>query len=117
MVDVSVKRSIYVHYTEHEKLSGIVWTATTSRDWNESFTLIEHRPKAVGREGLVHYLNRHFSSPSGFQSSLLPIYFCNGPNSCLHCDKEWKKPVWYVTIHFQYQQALSFPEPPGGLRT
>ena len=62
-------------------------------------------------------LNRHFSSLCGFQSSLLPIYFCNGPNTCLHCYKDWKKPVWYVTIHFQYQRAFSSPEPSGGLST
>ena len=28
---------------------------------------------------------------SGFQSSLVLIYFCNGPNSCSHCTTVWPK--------------------------
>ena len=94
----------------------MVWRAT-ARDWNKSFTNIKHRTQgAVGWEGLVSILtfpHQVGSSPRSYG----PIYFCNGPNTCLNCDKEWKKPVWYVTIHFQYQRAFSSPEPSGGLST
>lgn len=37
------------------RISDIVWTATTL-DWSKSFTHIEHRALAVGREGLVHQI-------------------------------------------------------------
>ena len=38
---------------------------------------------------------------SGFQFSLLLIYFRQGPNACSHCGEEWNKPIRSVTIHFQ----------------
>ena len=43
-------------HEKYEKLSGMVWKAT-ARDWNKSFTNIEHRTQgAVGWEGLVSIL-------------------------------------------------------------
>jgi len=42
-------------------------------DWSKSFTHIEHRAGAIGREGLV---------PAKFQSSLLNIYFRLSGPSC-----------------------------------
>ena len=75
----------YVHtishsfWCRHEKLSGKVRTAS-AQNLNESFTHIEHRAGAIGREGSNIYFHL-----SGFQSSLILSQFCCGQrNNCSH---------------------------------
>ena len=68
----------------YKKLSGTVWTAA-AHNWNKLFAHIERCTGAVGREGLLPWLQLLTSEcllPSNlFKSSLLLIYFRCVPNN------------------------------------
>ena len=36
-----------------------------------------------------------------------PLSYSYGPNSSKHCDKEWQKPIRYVTIHSQDRRGAA----------
>ena len=83
-------RSIFLHYLRLDShYIGQLFVAprtVTARGGHKSFTHIEHRAAAVGREGLVHYIPVF----TGTQASFLLIYFRNfhnWPNKCSHRTK------------------------------
>ena len=56
---------------------GVAWTAT-AQNWKKSFTHMEHRSEAVGREGLVlliPMLTSEYLPPSQWVPVLAPNYF------------------------------------------
>ena len=77
------------------------------------FTHIEHRAGAVGREALVNksqslLLNFYFCL-SGFQSSLLLIYY--NPllsEYCLHCTKVWHRTYPICNAHSIDRRGAAF---------
>ena len=69
----------------HEKPSGIVWTATAQSGTSRSHTSNIVRPRLAERVWWTKFqspLLNICSRLSGFQSSLLLIYFRDGPNRC-----------------------------------
>ena len=44
---------------------------------------------------------------SGIQTSLLLIYFRYCPTTSSHCDEEWKKPIWYLTIQSRWSVEIN----------
>ena len=71
-----------------------VWTVI-AQNWNKSFTHIEHRVGAVGREDLVNWipvLAPEYLLPSQWISVLAPTFhFRHGPNTCSPCAKLWHR--------------------------
>ena len=92
-------------------------TPQHSQHWNKSFTHIEDRAGAVGREfgreGLVNksqssLLNFYFRL-SGFQSSLLLIHY--NPllsEYCLHCTKVWLRTYPICNAHSGDRRRTAF---------
>ena len=93
----------YSFLCRHETLSDTVkttTTTTTARDWNKSFTHIEHRTGTVGQEGFVNLtfqslLLNSFFRVSWFRSSPLlihvsgPLYY--SPTTCSHYTNVWHR--------------------------
>ena len=57
--------------------------------------------------GVLNYFpySLKFTSISGFQYSLLLIYFRDGPKRCSHCKID-TKPIPYVTFHFWDRRGI-----------
>ena len=82
------------------KFSRLVWTETARGGRSRSHTsniVPAQWPRGLGALNPVLTLNIYFRL-SRFQSSLLLIYFREGPNRCSHCSKVWHtEPVRYVS--------------------
>ena len=85
---------LFFSSTVYHSLSVIVWMVT-AQNWNK---LSSHTHPTLHRSGWPWGSGALNPSPhswifyfrlSGFQSSLLHIHFCYGPNTCLHYTQEW----------------------------
>ena len=78
----------------HERLFGMVWTARAQGGTSRSHTSNIVPAKLAERVWCTKFqsslLDIYFRL-SGFQPSILLIYFCDGPNRCSHCTKIWQK--------------------------
>ena len=75
------------------------------RNGTHTYTHIEHRARAVGREGSVQkipILTAKYFLPSQWNPVLaLLIHFRYGPKRCSHRTKCGMEPIRYVTLHFR----------------
>ena len=85
----------------------IVWTATSRGCISHSHTsnIVPARlAERIWRTAKFQssFMNIYFRL-SGFQASLLLIYFPDGPKRCSHCTK----PIRYVTPHFRDRRSVA----------
>ena len=106
-----------VHSISESFSSDIVWTATASGG-TKSFTRAKIVPAQLAERvcctKFQSLLLNNYLRLGGFQSPLLPTYFCDGLNRCSHITKVWHKtyPIWHAPLSRSARRRFAPPQKP-----